>query len=284
MAGATATLTALRQRAAGVPHDLVQPGAVRGAGQRCRSPRPRWLDITVWGGVLIITGYSMGTLYEHKAHTAFRAARDLSRRADDPPALHREGRVHGEPLLPRLGVRGDGLRRASTSRSIAIEDMRAAALLHDIGKLDVSRELLYKAARLTKEEYEQMQQHVDEGRRDARAGRRLAAPRDPDRARASRQVRWLRLPPERAARTSRSRRASSRSPTSTIRSRATGPYRKAMSPFEAKDIIAKGSRHRLRPARRRRVPGRLPPRRTGSTDGCRLMLRQCQHRALSNCR
>ena len=26
----------------------------------------RWIDITVWGGVLIIIGYSMGTLYEHK--------------------------------------------------------------------------------------------------------------------------------------------------------------------------------------------------------------------------
>ena len=44
-----------------------------------------------------------------------------------------------------------------------VEDVRAAALLHDIGKLDVSRELLYKAARLTKEEYEQMQQHVPKG-------------------------------------------------------------------------------------------------------------------------
>ena len=27
----------------------------------------RWLDIAVWGGVLIVTGYSMGTLYEHSA-------------------------------------------------------------------------------------------------------------------------------------------------------------------------------------------------------------------------
>src|SRR5262245_55859115 len=29
-------------------------------------PVTQWLDITVWGGVLIVTGYSMGTLYEHK--------------------------------------------------------------------------------------------------------------------------------------------------------------------------------------------------------------------------
>ena len=32
-----------------------------------QSPIGRWVDITVWGGVLIITGYSMGSLYEHKA-------------------------------------------------------------------------------------------------------------------------------------------------------------------------------------------------------------------------
>ena len=44
-----------------------------------------------------------------------------------------------------------------------IEDVRAAALLHDIGKLDISREILYKAARLTEEEYHEMRQHVNKG-------------------------------------------------------------------------------------------------------------------------
>jgi putative nucleotidyltransferase with HDIG domain len=44
-----------------------------------------------------------------------------------------------------------------------IEDIRAAALLHDIGKLDVSRQILYKAARLTESEVVQMQEHVSRG-------------------------------------------------------------------------------------------------------------------------
>ncbi len=44
-----------------------------------------------------------------------------------------------------------------------IEDVRAAALLHDIGKLDISRDLLYKAARLTREEYDEIKQHVSKG-------------------------------------------------------------------------------------------------------------------------
>jgi putative nucleotidyltransferase with HDIG domain len=44
-----------------------------------------------------------------------------------------------------------------------IEDVRAAALLHDIGKLDISRDLLYKAAKLTHEEYAEIQKHVAKG-------------------------------------------------------------------------------------------------------------------------
>ena len=44
-----------------------------------------------------------------------------------------------------------------------LEDVRAAALLHDIGKLDISRSILYKAARLTEDEFKEMQEHVDRG-------------------------------------------------------------------------------------------------------------------------
>ena len=44
-----------------------------------------------------------------------------------------------------------------------MEDVRAAALLHDIGKLDISRDILYKAARLTKDEFAEMKTHVRKG-------------------------------------------------------------------------------------------------------------------------
>jgi len=36
----------------------------------------------------------------------------------------------------------------------SIEDVRTAALLHDIGKLDISRDILYKAAKLSDTEFE----------------------------------------------------------------------------------------------------------------------------------
>jgi len=44
-----------------------------------------------------------------------------------------------------------------------IEDVRTAALLHDIGKLDISRDILYKAAKLSDVEFQEMKMHVTRG-------------------------------------------------------------------------------------------------------------------------
>jgi len=44
-----------------------------------------------------------------------------------------------------------------------VEDVRTAALLHDIGKLDVSRKVLYKSTKLTEDERDEMSQHVNRG-------------------------------------------------------------------------------------------------------------------------
>jgi putative nucleotidyltransferase with HDIG domain len=128
---------------------VVQPGSV-------------WLDITVWGGVLVVTGYAMGTLYEHKSEQV----REL------------RATYHGVLMILRHFIAKDtytenhsyrvSIYAAKIAASLGldatrVEDVRAAALLHDIGKLDISRELLYKAARLTASEYEEIKQHVQKG-------------------------------------------------------------------------------------------------------------------------
>ena len=122
----------------------------------------RWVDITVWGGVLIITGYAMGSLYEHKAaqlgelretyHGVLMILRHFIAKDE-----------YTENHCYRVSVYAAKIASSMDLPPGRIEDTRAAALLHDIGKLDVSRELLYKAARLTKTEYEEMQQHVNKG-------------------------------------------------------------------------------------------------------------------------
>ena len=104
----------------------------------------------------------MGTLYEHKS-AQVRELRET---------------YHGVLMLLRHFISKDkytenhSYRVSVYAARIAarldlgperIEDVRAAALLHDIGKLEISRELLYKAARLTKDEFEEVQRHVDKG-------------------------------------------------------------------------------------------------------------------------
>lgn len=120
----------------------------------------KWFDLAVWAGILMVTAYMMGTLYEHK-EAQFRELQQT---------------YHGVLLILRQFISKDKYTQNHSYRvsiyaaKIAaemgfsperIEDVRAAALLHDIGKLDVSRELLYKAARLTQEEYQAVQRHMD---------------------------------------------------------------------------------------------------------------------------
>ena len=122
----------------------------------------QWLDVTVWGGTLIVTAYLMGTLYEHK----------------DRQVKELRETYHGILLILRHFISKDKYTENHSYRvsvyatkivasldldSERIEDVRAAALLHDIGKLDISRSILYKAARLTQEEFEEMKKHVDKG-------------------------------------------------------------------------------------------------------------------------
>jgi putative nucleotidyltransferase with HDIG domain len=120
------------------------------------------IDVGLWGGGLIVTGYLMGTLYERKEqglrelretyHGILLILRHLV--AKDRYTEHHSYRVsiYATKLAGELGFDAD-----------RIEDIRAAALLHDIGKLGVSRTVLYKAARLTADEFSIVQRHVQYG-------------------------------------------------------------------------------------------------------------------------
>jgi putative nucleotidyltransferase with HDIG domain len=122
----------------------------------------RWLDITVWGGVLVLTGYSMGTLYEHRS----RQVHELRETYHGVLMILRHfiaKDTYTENHSYRVSIYAAKIAASMGLDSARIEDVRSAALLHDIGKLDISRELLYKAARLTASEYQEMKQHVQKG-------------------------------------------------------------------------------------------------------------------------
>jgi putative nucleotidyltransferase with HDIG domain len=122
----------------------------------------KWFDITVWGATLVVTGYAMGALYDRKeAHV-----RELKQTYDGVLMILQQFIAkdkHTQNHSYRVSVYAVRIGSSLGLRPEQLEDVRAAALLHDIGKIDISRELLYKAARLTKEEYEQMKTHVDRG-------------------------------------------------------------------------------------------------------------------------
>lgn len=122
----------------------------------------RWIDITVWGGTLVVTAYLMGTLYEH------RAAQVTELREPYNGILmilrHFVSKdKYTENHSYRVSVYATKIALEMSLDSQRIEDVRSAALLHDIGKLDVSRNFLYKAARLTENEFKEMQLHVEKG-------------------------------------------------------------------------------------------------------------------------
>jgi putative nucleotidyltransferase with HDIG domain len=233
-----ATLTAAASVLLVVLLTVTTPGMFAG---RAAAPLPAdaWLDLTAWGGVLIVTAYLMGTLCEHK-NAQLREVRETYHGvlrllqhfiSKDEYTEHHSYRVsvYAVRIAERLHLSAD-----------RIEDVRAAGLLHDIGKLDISRELLYKAARLTDDEYQQMQQHVQKGvdMLDQVGGslRRVIpivlAHHDKFDGTGYHPIRGGEIPLE-------ARIISVADVYDSLTSDR--PYRKGMSPFDAKDIIIKGT-------------------------------------------
>lgn len=198
-----------------------------------------WLDLAAWGGILVVTGYLMGTLYEH-TNTQLKELRET---------------YHGVLMLLRHFISKDEYTEHHSHRvsvyaariavhlalpSSRIEDVRAAGLLHDIGKLEVSRELLYKAARFTREEYDEIQRHVDKGvaMLETVGGslRRVIpivlAHHDKFNGSGYHPTKGDEIPIE-------ARIISVADVYDALTSDR--PYRKAMSPFEAKEVIIKGT-------------------------------------------
>jgi len=199
----------------------------------------RWLDVTAWGSTLILTGYLMGTLYEHRSAQL----RELRETYDGVLLLLRHfisKDKYTENHSYRVSVYAARIAARLDFSPARIEDVRAAALLHDIGKLEISRELLYKAARLTKEEFEQVQRHVDKGVEflESVGGslRRvlpiILAHHDKFDGTGYHPLRGDEIPIE-------ARVISVADVYDALTSDR--PYRKAMSPYDAKDILLKGT-------------------------------------------
>jgi len=121
------------------------------------------LSFMTWGGFLILAAAAVGTLYEQKE----RKIREL-----------KQAYVGIVEILSKYldasdrYTRGHSVRVADYATEIAIamelprsevENIRVAGLLHDIGKMEVSSDLIRKAASLTQDEKKLVDEHSEKG-------------------------------------------------------------------------------------------------------------------------
>lgn len=199
----------------------------------------KWYEIMAWGGILMITAYAMGTLYDRdkkkvdELREAYQGILVILRRfmSNDEYTENHCYRVslYAAKIAAYLGFKSE-----------RIEDIRSAALLHDIGKMEISRKLLHKAAHLTQKEYENMKQHIEKsgdilqpvGGPLGRILPIILAHHENYDGSGYNDAAGEDIPLE-------ARILSVADVFDSLTSDR--PYRKAMSPFEAKDIIEKGS-------------------------------------------
>ena len=122
----------------------------------------KWFEIAVWGGILLVNAYAMGTLYEHKerhVHELRNTYQGILMILSQFISKDKYTQNHSF----RVSVYATRIAAQMGFSTEEVEDVRAAALLHDLGKLEVSREILYKAASLTAEEFDHVKKHVEYG-------------------------------------------------------------------------------------------------------------------------
>jgi len=122
----------------------------------------KWFDIGVWAGTLILIAYAMGTLYDNMQAKV----RELRETYNGLLMILRQfisKDQYTQNHSYRVSIYAVKIAVEMGFESERVEDVRAASLLHDIGKLDISRDLLYKASRLNNVETEEMRKHVAKG-------------------------------------------------------------------------------------------------------------------------
>jgi putative nucleotidyltransferase with HDIG domain len=206
----------------------------------------KWFDLTIWAGILVMTAYTMGTLYEHRnAHLKELRSTYHGILMILQQFISKDKYTQNHSY--RVSVYATKIAHEMRLDNERVEDVHAAALLHDIGKLDISRELLYKAARLTEQESAAMQTHVDKGLHmlaPVGGSLRRVLPiilshHDKYDGSGYHPTAGEQIPLE-------ARILSVADVYDSLTSDR--PYRKAMSPFDAKEIIAKGSGAEFDPA------------------------------------
>ncbi len=111
----------------------------------------RYFDLTVWGGVLVVAGYAMGTLYERNQKTLheMKAGYDSMMVILQHVLSHEK---YSEAHAYRVSMYATTIAEAMGLDAQSTEDVRIAALLRNVQQLGINYDVLYKAANITHED------------------------------------------------------------------------------------------------------------------------------------
>jgi hypothetical protein len=111
----------------------------------------RWFDLTIWGGVLVVSSYAMGTLHErneknlHEVRNGYEGILVILRQ-------FLSNQTYSESRPFRISVYATQIAKALGLDSEGTEDLRTATLLQNLNEVGITNEILYKAADLTHED------------------------------------------------------------------------------------------------------------------------------------
>ncbi len=132
-------------------------------GRAFAVPHEKWFDIGLWGGIMLVIAYAMGTLYErmqshmNELRESYRGILVILQHI---AANDKYSQNHGY----RVAVCATKIAEHMDLATERVEDIRSAALLHDFDKLGVTREILYKSANFTAEELQRCQREMAKGK------------------------------------------------------------------------------------------------------------------------
>jgi putative nucleotidyltransferase with HDIG domain len=122
-----------------------------------------YMSLMFWGSILVLAGSMTGTLFMQKTRSiedlqnAYMGILEiLSKYLESADRYTKGHSVRVAKLSMEIAI-AMGLPR------MTVENIKAAALLHDIGKVDISMDIIRKASRLTEEERKIVDTHTQKG-------------------------------------------------------------------------------------------------------------------------
>ncbi len=127
-----ATLTALAS--------VVLVAVLYGLGMPRWLAHTKWYEVTVWGALLLLVGYSVGTLFR-ELHETYRGILLILEHL-----ITRDVNAHEHAV--RVSDYAVAIAGEMQLEDSLIEDIRKTALLHDLSKLGISHEIMRKTAQI----------------------------------------------------------------------------------------------------------------------------------------